>query len=65
MRHVAKYEGEERCLRGFGRATEGEVLLWKFSLRWEDNIKVALKEQVSRTWAAVIWLNMGTSDELL
>jgi hypothetical protein len=41
-RHVAKFGGEERCLRSFGRETEGKVLLWKSRRRWEGNIKMAV-----------------------
>jgi hypothetical protein len=29
--------------------------------RWEDNIKVDLKEIDLRVWTGIIWLRLGTS----
>jgi hypothetical protein len=33
--------------------------------RWEDNIKIELKERGGRVWSGFIWLRIGTGDGLL
>jgi len=40
------YEGEERCIEGFGRETEGKRPLGRSRRRWENVIKMALQEAV-------------------
>ena len=42
--HVARMLGEERCMQGFGVETQGKGLLERSRLRWDDNIKVDLRE---------------------
>ena len=42
--HVARMGEEERCIQDFGRETEGKRPFGKPRLRWEDNIKIDLKE---------------------
>jgi hypothetical protein len=36
--------GGERCLQGFGRRSEGKRPLRRLRRRWEDNIKMDLRE---------------------
>jgi hypothetical protein len=38
------YGSEEKCLQGFGGETWGERAIWKTRRRWEDSIKMDLKD---------------------
>jgi hypothetical protein len=42
--HVAVNEGHKKCLQHFGRKPESKKTLERLRRRWEDNIKVYLKE---------------------
>ena len=58
--HVA-YMGERRGVyRGFVRKPEGRRPLGKHKRRWEDNIKMDLREVRWKTCTGWIWLRMGT-----
>jgi len=65
--------GEACCLCGekkkvyrvFMGKSEGKRLLGKHAHKWEDNIKMDLKEMGGGGWIGFIWLKIGTSDELL
>ena len=39
-----RYEGEGRCIQGFGGKPEGKRPLGRFSRRWENNITMELQE---------------------
>jgi hypothetical protein len=41
--HVAR-RGEERCINGFGGGTEGRRSLERIRHRWDDNMKLDLKD---------------------
>jgi hypothetical protein len=43
------YEGQQRCLQGFGAETEGRSLFLRPSCRLEDNIKMDVQEVESGT----------------
>ena len=38
------FGGKERCIQGFGAETRGKEPLGRLRSRWEDNIKMELKE---------------------
>jgi hypothetical protein len=38
------YGGKERCIQDFGRETEGRRPLGRPRRRWDDNIKMDIKE---------------------
>jgi hypothetical protein len=42
--HVARMRTGERCLQGFGWEAEGKRPLGRPRRRWEDNIKMNLRE---------------------
>ena len=42
--------GEERCIQGFGRESSRKETRWKTLGRWEDNIRLDLKEIVGGAW---------------
>jgi hypothetical protein len=44
---------------------EGKRPLGKSRRRWEDNIKMYLREIGLGVWIGLIWLGIGTSDGLL
>jgi hypothetical protein len=44
---------------------EGRRQFGKPRRRWEDNIKIDLREMGWRTWAGSIWLRIQTSGRLL
>ena len=43
-RTCSTYEGEERCIQGFGGETSEKRPLGKPGSRWEDNIKWILEK---------------------
>jgi hypothetical protein len=43
-RACSMYRGEERCIQGFGVKTWGRRTLGRSRRRWEDNIKMDLRE---------------------
>jgi hypothetical protein len=44
---------------------EGKRLLRRPRHRWEDNIRMDLREIRSKVWAGCIWLRVGSSGRLL
>jgi hypothetical protein len=44
---------------------EGKAPLGKPKRRWEDNIRLDVKEMCGKVWTGCIWLRIGTSDGLL
>jgi hypothetical protein len=50
------------CIEGFGGGNQGgKRLLGRYMHRWEDNIKVGLKEIVWWVWVGLMWLIICTS----
>ena len=59
--HVARMG--ERCVQGFGGGkTEGRRTLWRPRRRWEDNIKMDLKEVGCGVRTGSSWLRIRTGD---
>ena len=54
------YEGEERCIQGFGAETCGTENTWKPMDRRKDNIKMHLQKVGKGAWTELIWLRIGT-----
>jgi hypothetical protein len=48
--------GEKRCTHGFGGITEGKRPLGRPRCRWEDNIKMDLKEV---GWWGMNWIELA------
>jgi hypothetical protein len=44
MKVISTYGGEEMCIRGFGGKPEGKRPLGRPRRRWEDIVKMDLKE---------------------
>jgi hypothetical protein len=59
------YEGEKRCIKGFGRECKENRPLGCPRHRWEDNIKKNLQEVGWGSWTGLIWLRIGTGGGLL
>jgi hypothetical protein len=58
--------GERRgAYRALVGKLEGERPLGRPRRRWEDNIKMDLREVGWGTWTGSIWLRIGTGGELL
>jgi len=57
--------GGERCLWGFGWEPEGKRPLGRPRHRWEDNIKMDLREMGSMRRTGFGWLRIGSSGRLL
>ena len=47
-----------RCVQGFGGKDEERRPLGRPRLRWEDNIKIDLREVGWGTWIGSIWLRI-------
>jgi hypothetical protein len=63
--HVAR-TGERRCAyRALVGKPEGKSPLGRPRRRWEDNIKMDLREVGWGAWTGSIWLKIGTGGELL
>jgi hypothetical protein len=56
---------EEECIQALVRTPEGRIPLGRPERRWEDNIKMDLKETDGVVWAGLIWLRIGNKGELL
>jgi hypothetical protein len=56
--------GEKR-VQGFGGKTRRKRPLERPRRRWEDGIKVELREIGWRVWSGFNWLKIGTVDGLL
>jgi hypothetical protein len=48
--------GEERCIQGFSGKPEGRRPLERPRRRWEDNIKMDLREV---GWGGMDWINLA------
>jgi hypothetical protein len=48
-----KYEGEEKCLHGFGVKAEGKRQPGRTQNMWDDNIKNDFEELGWKTWSEV------------
>jgi hypothetical protein len=58
--------GERRgAYRALVGKPEGRRPLWRPRRRWEDNIKMHLREVGWEAWTGLIWLRIGTGGELL
>jgi hypothetical protein len=53
------------CIQGFGGKSEGKRQLERPRFRWEDNIKMNLREVGWDARTGSIWLRIGISDRLL
>jgi hypothetical protein len=62
--HVACVGRKKNVYQVFMGKSEGKRLLGKHAHRWEDNIKIDLKE-MGGVWIGFIWLKIGASDGLL
>ena len=51
---------EEGCLQGFGEDPEGKRPFGRSRHRWEDNMKIDLKEVGFGVWTESRWLRRGT-----
>ena len=58
------YWGEERCIQGFGGEIEESKLLDRLRRRWEDNIKMDLREVEWGAGTGSIWLRIGIGGRL-
>jgi hypothetical protein len=62
----SKHRAKRNAYRSLMGKPEGKRPLGRTTSRWEDNIKVALKERLDGVvWTGLIWLGMGTSGEHL
>ena len=60
-RECGMYGGEKKCMQGLIGKLAGKRLLGTPRHRWEDNIKVSIKET---EWAGMDWFNVvQDSDE--
>ena len=64
-RACSTYRGNERCIQGVGGEIERKTPLGRPRPRWEDNIKLDLKEIISEAWTRRIWLRIGIRGGLL
>jgi hypothetical protein len=63
---VATKWGKRNLYRGFAGRTAAKFPLGNFRLRWDDNIKMDLKQIIySRSWIGLIRLRKGISDRML
>jgi hypothetical protein len=67
-----RYAGHVVCMgerRGAYRvlvgSPEGKRPLGRTRLRWDDNMKMYLKEVRCKAWTGLIWLRIGKGGELL
>ena len=59
------YGGEQRCVQGLMGKPEKMRPLERSRRRWEDNIKMELREVGCGAWTESIWLRRGTGGGLL
>jgi hypothetical protein len=59
--------GGKRCLQGFGWESEGKRPLGRPRRRWEDNIKMDLREIGidGANWIGFSWLRIGSSGGIM
>jgi hypothetical protein len=60
------YRGQEKCIQGLLRRPKGKKPLGRASLRWEDSIKMELKEVGwgGEVWTVLICVRIGTGGGL-
>jgi hypothetical protein len=63
--HVARMGERKGAHRALVGKLEGRRPLGRPRRRWEDNIKMDLREVGWRAWTGSIWLRIGTGGELL
>jgi hypothetical protein len=63
--HVARMGERRGAYRVLVGKPEGRRPLGKPRRRWEDNIKMVLREVGWGAWTGSIWLRIGTGGELL
>jgi hypothetical protein len=52
---------DEKCIQNFGQKSEWKRPLERPRHRWEDNIRMDLKEIGSEVLTGCVWLSVGTS----
>jgi hypothetical protein len=52
------YGGEDRCIQTLVENPDGKIPLERHWNRWEDNIKMHLKEVGWGAWTGLIWLRI-------
>jgi hypothetical protein len=62
--HVACM-GEMRKAHNFCRKPEEKKQMWRSRIKWEDNIKVILKEWGMKMRTRFFWLMIGSNGTLL
>jgi transposase len=55
-RTCSRYGGEERCVQVLVGKPEGKRPLGRPGRRWEDNIKIGLREV---GWRGIDWINLS------
>ena len=60
---MACMEEKRNAYEVFTGRPEGKRLLGRPANRWES-FKMVLKEQDGKAWTGLIWLRIGTGDEL-
>jgi hypothetical protein len=58
----------EKSVQGFGGKTQRKETTWRTRHRWEDRIKMELREigwGGGVNWTGFDWLRIGTSGELI
>jgi hypothetical protein len=63
--HVARMGERRGAYRALVGKREGRRPLGRTRRRWEDNIKMDLREVGWGAWTGSIWLRIGTGGELL
>jgi hypothetical protein len=59
------YGGEQKCTQRSGGETLGKEPLGRPRGRWEDKIKMDLREAGMGAWTGLIWFRIGTGGGLL
>jgi hypothetical protein len=63
--HVARIREMENMYSILVGRSEGKRPLVRPRCRWEDNIRMDLREEDERVWTVCIWLRIGTSGGFL
>jgi hypothetical protein len=63
--HVARVGDVRNAYKSFVRKPEGKRPLERLRHRWEDNIRIDLREMGGDVWTECMWRRVGTSGELL
>jgi len=62
---VTRIGGMRNAYSIFFRKTEGKRLFERPRRRWEDSIKIDLREMGGKVWTGYVWLRVGTSSGLV